>query len=442
MVDQAIEPGVGAVSQPQPVSESQRLISVDALRGVALLGILVMNVPWFAFHSYAFFNPALGGGFTGANFGVWLGCHLLFDAKMMALFSMLFGAGLILLTGRVEGRGVSAAGIYYRRIAWLLVIGLLHAYLLWMGDILVSYALCGLILYPMRRWRPAILIAIGSALLLIGVALNMGQGHFFAYARSEAAAATAAKDAGETPTAMQSQMLEAWKGMSAEFQPTEKKLEEERATYQAGYLGYLASNAPKALMMQTMFFFLWALWRATGLMLIGMGLMRLGVFSAQRSKAFYIKLALAGYGIGLPLVGFGAYRMMQNNFDFVELFKYDWNFNYIGSILVALGHAAVVMLIVRSGALKSAVHAVAAVGRMALTNYLMQTLLLGLFFLGWGAGMWGRLDRVGTIGVVLAIWSLQLVFSPLWLSRFRFGPVEWVWRSLTYWKPQPMRKAA
>ena len=166
-----------------------------------------MNIPWFAFHSYAFFNPTLGGGFEGANFAVWLGSHLLFDTKMMALFSMLFGAGLVLMADRIERRGGSAAGVYYRRIAWLLVIGLLHAYLLWMGDILVSYALCGLALYPVRRWRPRVLIGIGAFLLLIGVAINVGQGFFFEFARTHAQAATAALDAGDTPTQLQSDML-------------------------------------------------------------------------------------------------------------------------------------------------------------------------------------------------------------------------------------------
>lgn len=438
MADESHEFSSASRSQPAPVGVSQRLLSVDALRGFALLGILVMNVPWFAFHSYAFFNPDLGGGFEGPNFAVWLGAHLLFDTKMMSIFSMLFGAGLILLTERVEGQGSSAAGVHYRRIAWLLLFGMFHAYVLWMGDILFSYALCGALLYPVRRWRPSVLISIGAVLLLIGMAINVGQGLFFDFARTQAAAAVAAQESGGEPTEMQSTMLEAWKGISAEFNPTEEKLAEERAAYQGSYTEYFAFNFPKALMMQTFLFFAWALWRALGLMLIGMGLMRLGVFSAQRSTAFYVKLAFAGYGIGLPLVGFGAYQLIEHGFDFVQLFKVDWQFNYVGSIAVALGHTAVVMLVVRSGACRLGLHALASVGRMALTNYLMHTVICATVFLGWGLGMWGRLDRVGTVGVILAIWTLQLIASPLWLARFRFGPVEWLWRSLTYWKLQPM----
>ncbi len=422
-----------------PVTERQRLISVDALRGFALLGILVMNIPWFAFYSFAFFNPRLDGGFEGLNFATWLGSHLIFDAKMMSIFSMLFGAGLILMVDRVERRGLSAAGVYYRRLGWLFVIGLLHAYLLWMGDILVAYSLCGLLLYPIRRWRPTKLIMLGSLLLLIGVALNMAQGHFFEFARAQSEAAAAAEAAGQEPSGLQMGMRDEWEGIISGFHPPTKEYARMRAGYQAPYLEYVAFNAPQALTMQTFLFLAWALWRVLGLMMIGMALMRLGVFSAERSTAFYMKLGAVGYGVGLPIVGFGAFQSIAHDFDFIQLFQMDWTYNYIGSILVALGHVALVMLIIRSGAFRGAIHALSAVGRMALTNYLMQSLLCAAIFFGWGAGLWGTLERFEVLGVIVAIWVFQLVVSPLWLSQFRFGPVEWLWRTLTYMKLQPFR---
>src|SRR5262245_58730077 len=134
-----------------PVPPSERIASVDVLRGFALLGILAMNIVGFAWPFSAYENPTLGGGFAGADRTVWLICELVFSEKMMTIFSMLFGAGLILMTDRADARGRSLIGLYYRRCLWLLLIGMAHAYLLWPGDILVAYALCGMILFPFRR---------------------------------------------------------------------------------------------------------------------------------------------------------------------------------------------------------------------------------------------------------------------------------------------------
>src|SRR5262245_28441400 len=136
---------------PGPVAPAERVTAVDVLRGVALLGILPMNIVAFAWPFSAYFDPTAGGGFEGLDRVIWIVCHIVFDQKMLTIFSMLFGAGLVLMGERAEARGRSITGIYYRRVLWLLAIGMVHAYLLWDGDILVAYAQCGLFLYLFRR---------------------------------------------------------------------------------------------------------------------------------------------------------------------------------------------------------------------------------------------------------------------------------------------------
>ena len=157
-----------------PVAAAERVVAVDVLRGFALLGILAMNIVAFAWPEAAYDNPTRGGGFSGLDRVIWVFNHLFFEMKMMTLFSMLFGAGLVLMGERSDHRGASLRGVYYRRCLWLLVIGLIHSYLIWFGDILVLYAECGLIIYLFRRWRPRTLIPVGVVFLCVLVPIVMG----------------------------------------------------------------------------------------------------------------------------------------------------------------------------------------------------------------------------------------------------------------------------
>jgi uncharacterized protein len=181
------------------------------------------------------------------------------------------------------------------------------------------------------------------------------------------------------------------------------------------------------------------LWDALGRMLIGISLVKLGVFSAERSRRFYLMMMVAGYGVGLPVVALGGYQAIQHQFDVIYLFSGGMRYNDFGSIPVALGHVGALILLYTSGALAWLTRRLAAVGRMALSNYLMHTLICTTLFYGYGFGLFGKLDRVQLLGVVLAIWAIQLWLSPIWLKYFRFGPAEWLWRTLTYGKAQPMR---
>ena len=161
-----------------PTSQQERIEALDVLRGLALLGILTMNMGGFSMPSAAYMDPTAWGEFSGLNLGVWVTTHLFADLKFMAIFSILFGAGLVLMSDRRSARGEKTAGLHLRRMFWLLVFGLLHAHLLWSGDVLVWYALCGAVLFPFRNAKPRTLISLAlvswsiGSLILIGGALS------------------------------------------------------------------------------------------------------------------------------------------------------------------------------------------------------------------------------------------------------------------------------
>lgn len=419
----------------RPVESGERLAGIDTLRGVAVLGILVMNIPFFALSDYAFLNPTVAGGFRGLDFAAWLLGHLLFDLKMMAIFSLLFGAGIAVMTERAAARGVSLGRIHYRRMGWLLVIGLVHAYLLWYGDILVAYALCGMLVFPLRRLRARVLIPLGLAITLVAAGLTAGHGAALGALRDESIAAQAAAGQDEDPTDAQLGAVKAWQDASRPFVPTAEALQSEAETYRRGGWALLGLRSTQSLWFQTFGMAFFGLWRCGGLMVVGMGLYKTGALSGALRRRAYWGMVVVGYGVGLPLVSFGAHDMIAHGFDLPYMFLRGGQFNYVGSLFVAAGHVGVVMLACASGVAGRALARLAAVGRMALTNYLAQTVICASIFYGDGLGLWGRFGRFELLGFVAAIWTVELAWSPWWLARHRFGPVEWLWRRLTYGPP-------
>jgi uncharacterized protein len=401
-----------------------------------------MNIYFFGLPAAAYSNPSVYGGSTGAHLVTWVATHLFFELKFMTVFSALFGAGLVVMFQRATARQRPLAKVYYRRILWLLIFGLVHAYALWVGDILVTYAITGMVIFLFRRRSAKTLIIVGCAVLLIPPLTAIGFGVYvqkMQTAKSEVAALSAA---GESPSEMQQGLVENWEEFRPYFDPTPEEIEEELEIYRNGYIGMVRHRAPRAFMAQTMAVAFSMLWRTGGIMLLGMALMKLGVFSAMRSRGFYRRCIFWGYGLGLPLVAFSAWDLIRVHWTMPHAIQVSSHLNYYGSLAVALGHVGMVMLVCQSQVLPDLRRRLSAVGRMAFSNYILHTLLCTTIFYGYGLGLFGHLNRLPLMLFVPAIWLLQLWLSPWWLSRFRYGPVEWLWRSLTYRRRQPMVLAA
>ena len=432
---------VGQTQSVIAVTASERFDSIDTLRGIAVLGILVMNIYGFAMPMAAYSNPLAYGGTEWFNIGTWYFTHLLFDQKFMTIFSIVFGAGLIMMSTRADSRGAKYAGVWYRRNLWLLSIGALHGYLIWFGDILFSYALMGMLIFPLRKRKPRTLIIVACLMLPIALLFSYAGGVYVDKLHVSVAEIEQVQESGEEPSEEQSKTLEEWQAMSVFMAPPEEQVSRDIDAYGSNsYPDIVAHRAPMVIMMQTQGIFAFLLWRVGGLMLIGMALMKLSVLSAERSIAFYRKLMLAGYGIGLPIMLYSIYFVTAHQWDHIFMFRIGMAPNYIGSIFVAMGHIAVVMLIVKTGALTKLMQRFAAVGRMAFTNYLLHSIILTTVFYGYGFGLYGQIPRLWQMAFVVVVIGLQMIVSPLWLRHYRFGPAEWFWRSLTYWRLQPMRR--
>jgi uncharacterized protein len=401
-----------------PVGRSDRIFSIDVLRGFAVLGILVMNIQSFSMIGAAYMNPYAYGDLTGANYAVWFLSHLLADSKFMTIFSLLFGAGVVLMSSRREAAGERTVGVHYRRMFWLIVFGLMHGLFLWYGDILYAYGLCGLVIYLFRRRSPRFLLIAGSLVVGVGSLLNMFWQVTMPYWPPETVEQVEAEWWAPPPEEVQNE-LDAYRGRWSEQQVV---------------------RAPTAIYMQTNHFLTETMWRAGGLMLIGMALFKLGVFNAERSRSFYLRMMSFGFGFGVPVVVYGVLYRNNGNWDVRSAFFGGSQFNYWGSLLVAAGYIGLVMLVCQKGSLQPLTRRLAAVGQMALSCYLLQTIICTTIFYGHGFGLYGSVSRVGQALIVLAVWAALLVFCPFWLKRFRFGPFEWLWRSLTYMKLQPIKQ--
>lgn len=426
---------------PAPTIQKERLASLDVLRGFALLGILAMNVMTFAMPLAAYANPTVMPGYGGFDVWVYRIIHIVFDLKMMALFSMLFGAGVVIWANKPAelARPGSLRWIWLRRMFWLFVIGMIHAWLIWEGDILVSYALCGAaVLWWCRRLSPVWLLVVAGGFFLIHLLL-MGLQTFnvwMLFSESEAALQMR-EQSGMPPETIAEQRANTKLFMD----PSPEGVKETLAELNGNWMDVFRHRAEITTYFQVWGIGFWLFWRVSAMMLLGAALMKWNVFTGRRSARFYAIMSAVCYAVGLPIVIAGIAYNESHGFELLKFGMFGQWPNAIGSVVVALGHAGLLLWIVRSGLLRGVCYGLARVGQMAFTNYLMQSVLCSLIFYGWGLGLAGDLSRLQQQFVVLGVWAVEIVWSILWLSKFRFGPAEWLWRSLTYWSPQPMRRA-
>ena len=343
------------------------------------------------------------------------------------------------MTGRAEdrGAGVRTADIYTRRNMWLVLFGMLHCYFIWNGDILYFYATTALIfLFPFRHLKPKTLLWTGSIVLMLNTLVVQGGQTAGVYFQKQAAVkAMAVVPAKRTKD--QNDAIESWHKAQEQFRPSPEERYKDIAKHKSWPSGFLA-DVKNAFQGETIGAYAgFGDW--LGMMLFGMALFRNGFLSGKLSTKTYALTALIGLGVAWPLTAVGAWHAWKGHFDYLQTYLWMQAPYDIGRVGGALGNAAVILLLVRAGVFKWLLARVAAVGQMALSNYLLTSISMQTIFV-WARPHWyGYLDYYKVYYVVAVMWTVNLVFSSVWLRFFRFGPVEWCWRSLTYWKRQPMR---
>lgn len=397
-----------------------RIEGLDVIRGLAVLGILAVNASFFALPLSASLNPALPGyEATGANFAAWWATHVFFELKFITIFSVLFGVSLYLVGGE---RSEKERGKLLRsRLFWLLLFGLAHGLLLWYGDILFTYALTGFLVLFARSWKPLTLTIVGVVLFALSVLMMVGLGASLAFA----------------PADVQAEVRD------AVWAPPAEELARQIAAMQGanGLLGVLSENA-RQWGEFVQFALLSGIVRTAGVMMIGLALFKWGFFSGTAPAWAYGLIAAIG-APALAVVGWQATMNAQAGFPFLHMMGPGLAANTVLSLPIALAYAALLVVVVKAGALAWLTRPLAAVGRMAFTNYIAQTLIMTTLFYGArGLGLFGEVDRVTLWGVVIAIWIAQLIWSPLCMSRFRMGPLEWLWRRLATGRSESFAAAA
>jgi len=394
--------------------QSDRIQSLDVLRGVAVLGILIMNIQSFSMASAAYLNPAAFGDLTGINKTVWVMSHVIADQKFLSIFSMLFGAGIVLFSANVESRGYLPARFYYRRLFWLFTFGLIHAYIFWHGDILVAYAICGALAFLFRKINPIVLVALGLIIFMVP------SFNYWLFGRS-----------------LEMWPPEALENLTKMWAPDQVSIQAEVKALTGAFGEQLNWRIPEAFKMETFIFFVIMGWRALAFMLMGMGLYQMGFFNLLWDKKFYWIHGVAGLVVGYILSIVGVNENFAANWDVKYSMFFGSQWNYYGSLFVAVGYASLVMLLVNRFKLKL----LANVGKMAFTNYLLTTLICTFIFYGHGLGLLGQVERWEQVVLMLGIWVVLILFSWWWLRQYQMGPMEWLWRYLTYGnKPAFKRK--
>jgi uncharacterized protein len=430
---------------PAPVGQRERIVILDALRGIAILGILLMNIPGFALPEPAHMDPSVLNEWGSINYKTWYFIEWFMEGSQRALFSMLFGAGIILFISRKEKNteGLWPADYFFRRQLWLLLFGLINGFvLLWFWDILFAYACVGMIMFAFRRMSSKGLIIAA----LISLFLQTARENLDAYRdrkmihRGEM---IAKKDTSITKlTDSEKEDLGKMTAFKERFSQEEKtkKMNKSLQSVRGSY-GELYEYQSERVFQTEVFLLYFSAWDVLVFMFLGMAFYKNGLLIGQAPVKWYWILFLGGLGPGLVLSYFRLQPLIDDKFNYFDYVKGGYfEFYEISRTFRSLGIFGLIMLLYKSGWFKWFFALMRPVGQMAFTNYLTQSLFVGLFFYGIGFGMFGKLQRHQIYYVVGATWALQIAWSHIWLRYFRFGPLEWLWRSLTYWKKQPFLK--
>ena len=411
------------------MANTARFETLDIVRGVAVMGILVMNIAAFAMPYPAYANPAAYGGDSGADLVSWIFNFLIFDGKMRGLFSILFGASTLLVIERATAAGRAGGPAHYTRMIVLLGFGLVHFYFIWFGDILALYAISGMLLYFFRNKSPKSLVRWAVAFLALSML------YFSAIGLTGMVAGTDMVDA-RTST----EFMEARRTIESEVGASSPKIASDLKLYKSDYPTIVESRLIGRTFEPFVSFFGFG-FETLGLMFIGMALFKSGMLTGQWEVARYRKWALRSALIAIPPLAYLAWWQVSSNFDAVRVFLAFLALSVPFDILLAIGWAAAIIWWIKVGPIPALKARVAAAGRMAFTNYLMTSVVMSTTFYGYGGNLFGEVPRASLWLFVLGMWALILLWSKPWLDRFHYGPLEWLWRTLSRGSIQPLRKA-
>jgi uncharacterized protein len=433
-----------------PVAEPERIAALDVLRGVAIFGIFMVNMQFFAMPLMDMIPVSPAGEVPLRDYWSWAIVKVFFEYKFISIFSMLFGMGMVVQMRRAEAKGRAFTPVYLRRLLVLMLIGLAHALLFWYGDILFLYALVGLLVFLLRGARPKVLLILALVGIMAGVgivgSINSLQAIFGARTQHYQAAEVraGAEPAGATePVLAEDGEDDRWARVGAAF----KRLTEEKeftAWREIEVIAYQEGPLSLALIVRAVTFVIIMTgvtlsgfgFRVAGMFLLGAALMKLDFFSPRRRRWHWWMC-----GLGLPLGVAGEILGVSLMAEIGE--KMTWSLamadpvRLLASFALCLGYTGAVTLLVTSGAVPTLGRMMAAVGRTALSNYLLQTLVSTALMYWWGFAWFDDVSRPQQIVLVPVIFAFQVLASVVWLRIFSIGPFEWLWRSLTYLKPQP-----
>lgn len=427
---------------PGPVPAAERIAALDVVRGLAVLGILAMNIVEFGLPIEAYDYPPAAGGTAGWDRLTWLVQSGLFEGRMRAIFSMLFGAGIVLIGERMARKGQDglAADLLLRRCLWLIPFGIAHRFLLqWTGDILYMYGLLGALAVAFRRLRPRTQIVLGLLAMCAFVPIEERRYQALDEVRVQAVEAGRLAAAGEPVPPALAAARDAWQRRTGPMPPS--RLQGQIEAMHGSWTDIVRFRWDFNHYFQSSNLYYHFVWDVMGMILLGMGLLRLGFLSGRLAAGIYVGAVLLG-AVAAAVSWWQARAWADSGFSRALLEQHYWRqvLHPFLRCLGALGWTALLILTLRSAAGRRLTRPLAAVGRMAFSNYVLQTVVCTAFFFGWGLGHYGEFSRAELVLVLLAVSVLQILFSTAWLAVFRFGPLEWCWRSLTYWRRQPFRR--
>ena len=405
-----------------------RIASLDVIRGVAVMGILAMNIYAFALPGGAYFNPTAYGGAEGLDWLAWAFNAVFVDSKMRGLFSVLFGASTLLVMERALASSRRPMVAHFARMAWLLVFGLIHFYFIWWGDILALYALVGLLLFffrnlsvkALRRWAIGLLTASFLFMGAQAVGLQMAS-------------------SGMAPPDKAEELKPVIAKIEGFFGASEARVQRDLAHHHSGYGPIMRDRledktakpfmAPMQMGLETL-----------GLMLIGMALFKSGMLTGEWSPERYRRWAVRCFAIAIPPLALLTAYQVWTGYDAIAVFATSLAWTMPFDVIMTIGWAALIMLVAQRFAKSDLTARFGAAGRMAFTNYLMTSIVMTSIFYGYGLNLYGEVGRAALYLFVIGMGAAMLIWSKPWLDRFAYGPFEWLWRSLSRMKLQPMRK--